>query len=98
MGSKWRILPRIVSQTGPRHSASVIWLHGSGNIQIIFIIQSHKEFFLFQKLSHDNQHLNLQTSFFVVIRILLFSKKDEQDEGFVLKYGLKCVEEFYKTI
>ncbi|XP_062609868.1 lysophospholipase-like protein 1 [Saccostrea cucullata] len=31
MGSRWRVLPRIISQSGLRNSASVIWLHGSGD-------------------------------------------------------------------
>eukprot|EP00105_Crassostrea_gigas_P011445 XP_011427114.1 PREDICTED: lysophospholipase-like protein 1 [Crassostrea gigas] len=31
MASRWKILPRIVAQSGPKHSASVIWLHGSGD-------------------------------------------------------------------
>ncbi|XP_048736265.1 lysophospholipase-like protein 1 [Ostrea edulis] len=31
MASKWKVLPRIVSPSGPKNSASVIWLHGSGD-------------------------------------------------------------------
>jgi hypothetical protein len=34
MASRWKILPKIVSPSGPKNSASVIWLHGSGMISV----------------------------------------------------------------